>query len=65
MTPAETPTECAACVLPTDLFDAEAQVCAHHGLIAEKDARIRELEGVLIGIKDTLRALARSEGGGA
>ena len=33
--------------------------------LREKDARIRGLEAVLIGIKDTLRALARSEGGGA
>ena len=81
MTPAETPTECAICralmkeVRPglrlgkmLDLIDA------HHALIAAKDARIRELVGILWQIAtDPLQdhhireavsaALARSEGG--
>ena len=51
MTPAETPTECEACdSLPEDNDDCLCADCqryamAHHDLLAEKDARIRELEG--------------------
>ena len=59
---AEPPTECSTPRLRGRILGPNRHTCKE---VNEKDARIRELEGVLIGIKDTLRALARSEGGGA
>lgn len=52
MTPAETPTECEACAgrrpaLKWELIrpqEYDDSIADHHGIIATKDARIRELE---------------------
>ena len=72
MTPAETPTECEAC--KTYLRSEPSHIALnewlkmfdeHHRIIAEKDARIRELVALIRQLASLVRAYKRADNGRA